>query len=154
VINTSGSTGQPNGVMIPHSAIANHMRWMGLRFPLAAHDHVLQKTSCSFDASIWEFYAPLLAGARLILARPGAHADVAYFIDVIAQEQVTVLQMVPTLLQLLVDHPDFGRCGSLKRIFAGGEVLTSHLAGKAATLGAEVCNLYGPTEATIDASYH
>ena len=63
VIYTSGSTGKPKGVLVQHSAICNHMAWMQSAFPFDAASRVLQKTPISFDASIWEFCAPLLAGA-------------------------------------------------------------------------------------------
>src|SRR6185369_6128752 len=65
VIYTSGSSGQPKGVMVPHRAIANRLLWMQQELPLAASDRVLQKTAFSFDASIWEFFVPLLAGAQV-----------------------------------------------------------------------------------------
>ncbi|HBO1434478.1 TPA: AMP-binding protein, partial [Pseudomonas aeruginosa] len=68
VIYTSGSTGRPKGVGITHGALVNHMRWMQERFQLAAHERVLQRTSSSFDASVWEFWLPLMSGARLHLA--------------------------------------------------------------------------------------
>ena len=71
VIYTSGSTGHPKGVMIPHRAICNHMLWMLGRFPLTESDRVLQKTPISFDASVWEFWAPLMAGSQLVMADPG-----------------------------------------------------------------------------------
>ena len=64
VMYTSGSTGIPKGAMIPHRAICNHMLWMQADFPLCEDDRMLQKTPFSFDASVWEFFAPLLAGAR------------------------------------------------------------------------------------------
>jgi len=152
-IYTSGSTGVPKGVTIPHRAICNHMMWMQEFASFGPDDVVLQKSPCGFDASVWEFYAPLLAGARLVMAMPGGHKDPSYLIHVIREEGVTALQMVPTVLRLLVDEPDFSRCRTLRRIFAGGEVLTSDLARKTAAGGAEVINLYGPTEATIDATY-
>ena len=62
VMYTSGSTGQPKGVMIPHSALSNHMHWMQETFALTAADRVVHKTSISFDASVWELFAPLLVG--------------------------------------------------------------------------------------------
>src|SRR5690242_14554157 len=65
VIYTSGSTGTPKGVLVPHRAICNHMAWTLDRFAVNENDRVLQKTQFSFDASVWEFFAPLLSGARL-----------------------------------------------------------------------------------------
>jgi non-ribosomal peptide synthetase component F len=77
VMFTSRSTGKPKGVMIPHRAICNHMLWMHGAFPLAADDRVLQRTPCNFDASVWEFYAPLMAGARLVMAPPAGRFNPA-----------------------------------------------------------------------------
>lgn len=71
ILYTSGSTGRPKGVKVSHQAISNHMHWMNNEFPLSGEDAVLQKTSINFDASVWEFYAPLTTGARLVLAEPG-----------------------------------------------------------------------------------
>src|SRR5262249_52560234 len=78
VLYTSGSTGEPKGVMVTHRALCNHMLWMRESFALSGADSVLQKTPYSFDASVWEFYAPLLVGARLVMARPGGHRDSVY----------------------------------------------------------------------------
>ncbi len=151
IIYTSGSTGKPKGAMIPHRALANHMRWMQETFQFSKHDRVLQKTSFSFDASIWEFYAPLLAGACLVIARPGGHLDPAYLIKTIVQQQITILQLVPSMLRALLDESDIGTCQSLTSVFCGGEDLTVDLQERFfAALPAQLYNLYGPTECTID----
>jgi natural product biosynthesis luciferase-like monooxygenase protein/amino acid adenylation domain-containing protein len=150
VLYTSGSTGRPKGAMIPHSAIVNHMEWMQRRYPLGPEDAVLQKTPFSFDASVWEFYAPLLVGGRLVLARPGAHRDPADLAAEIARRQVRILQVVPTLLDLLLEEPRFRDCVTLKRVYCGGEALTAEVERRFfAQLGADLINVYGPTEATI-----
>ena len=155
VIYTSGSTGKPKGTMISHRAIVNHMLWMQTTFPISEKDSVLQKTPFSFDASVWEFFAPLLNGARLILARPAGHQDGAYLCEVIVKQNVTILQLVPSLLRVLLNEPLFTNCRSLKRVFCGGEALPGDLVESFfARLGAELNNLYGPTEATIDATSH
>jgi amino acid adenylation domain-containing protein/non-ribosomal peptide synthase protein (TIGR01720 family) len=155
VIYTSGSTGQPKGVMIPHRAICNHMLWMRSEFPLTASDRVLQKTPFSFDASVWEFYAPLLAGGQLILAKPGGHQDNDYLLDSIAQQQVSIVQFVPSQLRSLVTESKISNCQSLRRVFCGGEVLANDLRSSFFDKmpNVELCNLYGPTEATIDTTY-
>ncbi|WP_287314903.1 non-ribosomal peptide synthetase, partial [Moorena sp. SIO1G6] len=154
-IYTSGSTGKPKGVMIPHQALVNHLNWMQTEFPLSVEDKVLQKTPFCFDASVWEFYASLLVGGQLVIAGSGGHQDPAYLIDTINKHSLTILQVVPTLLQMLLSEGTLASCPSLKRVFCGGELLSKDLLSKFETVQkAELINLYGPTEATIDASYY
>ncbi|MCV3211987.1 amino acid adenylation domain-containing protein [Plectonema radiosum NIES-515] len=154
VIYTSGSTGKPKGVMLTHRAICNHMLWMQTDFPLTETDKVLQKTPFSFDASAWEFYLPLLAGAQLVMARPGGHQDSDRLIQTIVEQKITTLQLVPTLLRMLLENDKFANCQSLRNVFCGGEPLTVELQERFfAHLNAELHNLYGPTETCIDATY-
>ncbi|WP_442935876.1 amino acid adenylation domain-containing protein [Nostoc sp.] len=154
VIYTSGSTGKPKGVMLSHRNLCNHMFWMQATFPLTQADKVLQKTPFSFDASVWEFYAPLLVGGQLLLAQPGGHADTAYLLELIAQGQVTTVQFVPSLLQILIEQGGLETCHSLKQIFCGGEALPVALQEKVlSNLNVNLHNLYGPTEACIDATF-
>jgi len=152
VIATSGSTGQPKPVLVTHGALANHMRWMASVYPLGPGDRVLQRTASTFDASVWEFWAPLMQGVPLLMAAPGLHADPHHLVQVMSEQGVTVAQFVPTVLGMVLDQPDAGRCTALRRVFAGGEPLTWALVERArARWQAEVVNLYGPTEVTIDA---
>jgi amino acid adenylation domain-containing protein len=154
VIYTSGTTGRPKGAMVTQGAAVNHMRWMQREFPLSAADRVLQKTPISFDGSVWEFWAPLLAGATVVMARPGGHRDPAYLAAAVDQCGVTVLQLVPTLLQALLHDGGLASCRSLRRVYCGGEALTADLLRSyyATPLGAqaELINVYGPTETAIE----
>jgi amino acid adenylation domain-containing protein len=153
VIYTSGSTGRPKGVVIPHGAIVNRLWWMQRRFPVGPDDRLLQRTSCGFDASIWEIFIPLLSGAALVLADPSPHQDAHHLTALAARERVTVLQLVPSLLQVLLGGGELEACTSLKRLFCGGEALTTEVAERfARRTTAELCNLYGPTEVAIDAT--
>jgi amino acid adenylation domain-containing protein/FkbM family methyltransferase len=154
VIYTSGSTGRPKGVMISHRAINNRLLWMQKEFPLGPEDRVLQKTVYSFDASVWELFVPLISGAQLVMARPGGHRDSSYLVESVAAEGITVMQLVPSMLQVVLEEPRVEAMRGLKRMFCGGEVLPVELQQRFfERVGAGLVNLYGPTEAAIDATY-
>ncbi|MBE9178531.1 amino acid adenylation domain-containing protein [Oculatella sp. LEGE 06141] len=151
VIYTSGSTGQPKGAMNTHRGLSNRLQWMQQAYGLDEGDRVLQKTPFSFDVSVWEFFWPLMTGARLVVAQPGGHQDSAYLVRLINQEQITTLHFVPSMLQAFLEEPDLDRCPSLRRVICSGEALPVALQERFfARLSAELHNLYGPTEAAID----
>ncbi len=102
IIFTSGSTGRPKGVLVGHQAIVNRLLWMQHQYPLGADDAVLQKTPCSFDVSVWEFFWPLMVGARLVMAPPEAHRDPQQLQQLIAQHRITTLHFVPSMLAAFV----------------------------------------------------
>jgi amino acid adenylation domain-containing protein/FkbM family methyltransferase len=155
VIYTSGSTGRPKGVVISHRAICNRLLWLQAQYPLTAQDTLLQKTVFSFDASVWEIFVPLLAGARLVLAQVGGEQDASYLVRTVREERVTVLQVVPSMLALLLEEPGLEELHSLRRVFSGGEALPVAVAARFySRLDAELVNLYGPTESSIDATYY
>ncbi|HLL48423.1 MAG TPA: amino acid adenylation domain-containing protein, partial [Longimicrobiaceae bacterium] len=155
VIYTSGSTGRPKGAMNAHRGVVNRLLWMQAQYGLTCDDVVLQKTPFSFDVSVWEFFWPLLAGARLVLARPEGHRDPAYLAELIERERVTTLHFVPPMLQAFLEAGEPARCGSVRRVVCSGEALPYELTERfrAALPGAELHNLYGPTEAAVDVTY-
>ncbi|WP_433200134.1 non-ribosomal peptide synthetase/MFS transporter [Dactylosporangium sp. CS-047395] len=154
VIYTSGSTGRPKGVPNTHAAIHNRIDWMQRTFALGADDAVLQKTPIGFDVSVWEFFWPLITGARLVLARPGGHRDAAYLRDLIAGAGVTTVHFVPSMLAMFLAEDGIEACTGLRRVVCSGEALPVDLARTALDrLGCPVYNLYGPTEAAIDVSF-
>ncbi|MFC1975075.1 amino acid adenylation domain-containing protein [Chloroflexota bacterium] len=151
VIYTSGSTGQPKGVVIAHQAIGNHLLWRQQTYPLTTHDRFLHKASLSFDISVWEIFAPLIAGARLILARPGGQMDSAYLVRLIADQKITNIHFPPTMLQLFLEEKGVTECSSLQRVFCGGESMPIELKDHFfERLDAELHHQYGPTETTVD----
>ena len=155
VIYTSGSTGEPKGVVNTHRGISNRLLWMQDVYQLSVDDRVMQKTPMSFDVSVWEFFWPLLSGARLVMARPGGQGDSDYLAELIAREQVSTLHFVPSMLQVFVEQEGVAeRCGSVRRVICSGEALPVDLQGRfLKKFAAELHNLYGPTEASVDVSY-
>jgi amino acid adenylation domain-containing protein/thioester reductase-like protein len=151
VIYTSGSTGQPKGCMNTHRGIVNRLLWMQDQYRLSATDRVLQKTPYGFDVSVWEFFWPLLAGARLVIARPGGHKDADYLVRFIADQRVSVVHFVPSMLQVFLQAEGLHRCGSLRHVICSGEALSWDLQEQFfQTFAAALHNLYGPTEAAVD----
>jgi amino acid adenylation domain-containing protein len=151
VIYTSGSTGRPKGAMNTHGGLRNRLLWMQEAYGLGSDDVVLQKTPYSFDVSVWEFFWPLITGARLVVARPGGHRDSAYLAELVAAQGVTTIHFVPSMLQAFVEEPGLDACHTLRRVIASGEALPFDLAERfLARSSAELHNLYGPTEASID----
>ncbi|WP_256602134.1 non-ribosomal peptide synthase/polyketide synthase [Pseudomonas sp. RIT412] len=155
MIYTSGSTGKPKGAGNTHAALFNRLAWMQEVYQLDATDAVLQKTPFSFDVSVWEFFWPLMVGARLVMAQPGDHRDPALLTALIADQQITTLHFVPSMLAAFMAQDDLSGCASLKRIVCSGEALPADLARD--TLqhlpNAGLFNLYGPTEAAIDVTH-
>jgi len=152
VIYTSGSTGQPKGVINEHSGVVNRLLWMQDAYQLSSADTVLQKTPFSFDVSVWEFFWPLMTGARLVMARPEGHKDPLYLSDIIEREHITTLHFVPSMLDVFLAHADTARCSSLRQVMCSGEALPGSVVRrfKQQLSGSQLHNLYGPTEAAVD----
>ncbi|HHO8486925.1 enterobactin non-ribosomal peptide synthetase EntF [Klebsiella pneumoniae] len=158
IIFTSGSTGRPKGVMVGQTAIVNRLLWMQNRYPLSADDVVAQKTPCSFDVSVWEFWWPFIAGAQLVMAEPEAHRDPQAMQQFFARYGVTTTHFVPSMLAAFVaslDADSVAACRTLRRVFCSGEALPTELCREWERLtGAPLHNLYGPTEAAVDVSWY
>ncbi|WP_394211426.1 amino acid adenylation domain-containing protein [Enterovibrio calviensis] len=155
VIFTSGSTGLPKGVVNTQGALQNRLGWMQEAYALDADDCVLQKTPFSFDVSVWEFFWPLMVGARLAVAEPESHRQPALLHNIIRDQNVTTLHFVPSMLHAFLSETAVSECESLSRIICSGEALPAELAGEVLTQlpQCELHNLYGPTEAAIDVSH-
>jgi amino acid adenylation domain-containing protein len=159
LIYTSGTTGRPKGVLVSHKAIINRILWMQNEYQLTTTDVVLQKTPCSFDVSVWEFFWAPMIGASLVMAEPEAHRDPDLLMQTIHQFGVTTLHFVPSMLAIFTASmqeiaSEQARCSSLKQVFCSGEALLKAQASAfKETFNAQLHNLYGPTEAAVDVTY-
>ncbi|MFI6363201.1 amino acid adenylation domain-containing protein [Nocardia sp. NPDC050630] len=154
VIFTSGSTGRPKGVAISHAAIHNQTTWMSAQYQLRVGDVYLQKTATTFDVSLWGYFMPLRAGAKLVVATHDGHRDPSYIAETIAAHGVTVTDFVPSMLTLFAAHTPAGSCPTLRDIFVIGEALPPETVDAVRAISnARVHNLYGPTEAAVSVTY-
>src|SRR5260370_165910 len=150
MIYTSASTGKPKAVMVEHQQLRNQLLWAGNAVPLDSQDSVLQKASFSFDASILEIFLPLACGAKIVIAEPGKEQDVDYLVRLAIEGNVTYVDLVPSLLEGLLEHPMMEQWTSLRVMSSGAEVLRPELvAGFYSKSRAVLWNTYGPTEATV-----
>ncbi|HLP48742.1 MAG TPA: amino acid adenylation domain-containing protein [Candidatus Kapabacteria bacterium] len=165
IIYTSGSTGNPKGVLIEHHSLVNRLNWMQKAYPIDERDTILQKTTFTFDVSVWEIFWWSMVGARLFLLSPGGEKDPGLITQTIERNNITTMHFVPSMLSAFLDYlQQAGERGqakklvTLKQVIASGEALLPtqvelfiYLSTK--TNGTLLANLYGPTEATIDVSY-
>ena len=154
VIYTSGSTGRPKGVMAEHRGVLNFLHWHLAAFGIEAGDRLLHRTSASFDVSLWEMFAPLMAGAALVVARPDGQRDPAYLARLIREQGVTVAELMPSMLRLFLAEPATARCRSLRQMLSGAEELPPATADMLSAVlpGVLLANEYGPTETTVVAT--
>lgn len=155
VIYTSGTTGNPKGVCNIHRGLVNRLWWMQDKYRLSLRDSVLQKTPYNFDVSVWEFFWPIITGAKLVVAPPEAHKDPRELARLIRHYEITTIHFVPSMLGIFLEEPEAVFCKSLRYVIASGEALPFALQEKFYEVleNAELHNLYGPTEAAIDVSY-
>ncbi|MEV7463440.1 amino acid adenylation domain-containing protein [Streptomyces rubiginosohelvolus] len=153
---TSGSTGRPKGVCVPHSAVANRLRWAQDTYRLTEDDRVLLKTPATFDVSVWELFWPLLTGATLVTAGPDDHRDPTALARLLREHRITTVHFVPSMLTAFTGVAAPDDCASLRRVLASGETLTPAAADGLLRLAphTELHNLYGPTEAAVDVTAH
>lgn len=159
VIYTSGSTGKPKGVAVEHQAIVNRLLWAQSQYPLFPDDAIMQKTPTTFDVSVWELFAPFMAGARLVIARPEGHKDPLYMAELAKSQGVTVMHFVPSMLRIFLEDRTAvaNLCASkVRRVHCSGEALSTAIRDRffAEMAGVELLNLYGPTECAVDVTHH
>ncbi|WP_338910436.1 non-ribosomal peptide synthase/polyketide synthase [Mycetohabitans rhizoxinica] len=155
---TSGSTGQPKGVMTRHGGAANYLNFLVRHYRVSEKDVVLNVASLAFDASVRDLIGPLIAGARVVLI-PTAHAKEPHrYVGALHEQRVTaLLSITPSLLRSVCQVAEHrGVCDALRLILVSGEALDAQLVARVhQTLGAQVqvFNQYGPTECTMTSTW-
>jgi amino acid adenylation domain-containing protein len=158
VLYTSGSSGRPKGVEGTHRGAINRMRWMWERYPFQAGEVCCQKTNVGFVDSVWEIFGPLLAGVPSVILPQEAVLDPEELLQILAEQRVTRIVLVPSLLRALLEHaPNLEeRLPELKLWSCSGEVLTWELARRfrKGYPGAKLLNIYGSSEVAADVTWH
>ncbi|MER6066528.1 amino acid adenylation domain-containing protein [Streptomyces sp. NPDC001792] len=151
---TSGSSGRPKPVAVPHGALANRLDWSQRAYPLRPDDRVLALAAPVFDFAVWEMLAPLLSGASVITA-PDLKESTAGLGALLRETGSTVAHLVPSLIGGLLDEPGPADGSALRLLLVGGEAFPARLLEELrAALPCEVIHQYGPAEAAIDATFH
>jgi len=159
VIYTSGSTGKPKGVLIEHRGMVNHL-WAKVRdLGLDPTDRVAQTARSSFDISVWQFLAPLIAGSSVEIIDDEKAQDGIQLARTAERMAVSVLETVPVLLGSMLDRSTRSdvpiRFDALRWMVATGEALPRELCWRwvAAYPGIPLLNAYGPTECSDDVTH-
>lgn len=157
VIYTSGSTGNPKGAMIEHAGMLNHMQAKINDLGLNETSIVAQNASQCFDISVWQFLSALIVGGKTVIFPEEAVISPSKFVSKLIEEQVTVLEVVPSYLGLVIDYIKFKKkkLENLKYMIVTGETLKPGLVSMWFELFPEIVmvNAYGPTEASDDITH-
>lgn len=159
VIYTSGSTGQPKGCMLEHRGVVNRIEWMWRQYGLNQTDVVLQKTTFTFDVSVWELFMPLAWGCKMVLAAKEDVYAPERMLQLIETHGITCMHFVPSMMNLFVAALEQNsslkeKMNSLRAVMTSGEALPMSLVSRwRAVSSLPIHNLYGPTEASIDVTY-
>ncbi|MGA9119260.1 MAG: amino acid adenylation domain-containing protein, partial [Bacteroidota bacterium] len=149
IIYTSGSTGKPKGAMLCHRGLCNLAAAQKRVFAIDASSKILQFSSLSFDASVWETVMVLLNGATLCLTSRDVVASGSDLVALLDNQNITTVTLPPSVLAVLPERPLL----NLRTIITAGEKCSADLVGRWAR-GRDFFNAYGPTETTVCASVH
>ncbi len=159
VIYTSGSTGLPKGAMVEHRGMINHLYAKIKDLHLTAGDIVAQTAPQSFDISVWQFLSTLILGGQIEIFPDAIAADPMRLLQGTAQQQITILEVVPSLLRTMVDEIGRGLApdlSCLRYMIPTGEALPPNLARQwlRHCPAIPLVNAYGPTECSDDVTHY
>ncbi|MGW1028154.1 non-ribosomal peptide synthetase [Streptomyces sp. NPDC002577] len=154
---TSGSTGEPKGAMCEHAGMLNHLYAKIDDLEIAAGQVVAQTAPQCFDISLWQSVSALLVGGRTLLVEQDVILDVERFVDKIARERVSVLQVVPSYLEVVLTYLEQHARGlpDLRYVSVTGEALKKELVQRwfTAKRHVKLVNAYGLTETSDDTNH-
>ncbi|GAA1693136.1 hypothetical protein GCM10009733_106320 [Nonomuraea maheshkhaliensis] len=166
---TSGSTGRPKGAVVEHQGMLNHLHAKVVDLGLTAGDTVAQTAPLGFDISIWQLLCPLVVGGRVRVVGDATAYDSVAFARLVGAEDITIVELVPTMVRLLLDDlatasrtgpsddpSGTGPLGGLRWMLATGEELPTEVARRwlREMPHAGLVNAYGPTECSDDVTHH
>lgn len=150
---TSGSTGEPKGVLGTHLGLAHFLDWQRANFPIGPGDRNAQLTALSFDVVLRDIFFPLTSGACLCIPERDSLLDARRILDWMSSSGITVMHSVPSLMKAWLQAEHGARpFRFIRYIFFAGEPLTDALLASfraASSPSAHIVNLYGPTETTL-----
>ncbi len=161
IIYTSGTTGKPKGVMVEHHSVINRIDWMVRQYHVTEQDRLLQKTTFTFDVSVWEIFMGVFVGATLYLLRENEEKDPGAIAESLVKNDITMIHFVPSMLNAFLGYleinPDFlMKIKKLRYVFASGEALKRDIVRRfyEQFKKTALINLYGPTECTVDVTHY
>ena len=146
VLYTSGSSGRPKGVEIPHRASVNFLWHFKQALPMGPEDICLALATFTFDIAGLEIWLPLISGARCVMAPGGAVMDTDRLARLLGESRVTVAQATPVTWRMLQESG--WTPGAHMKLISCGEALPQDLSDWMTATGAAAWNGYGPTETT------
>jgi amino acid adenylation domain-containing protein len=159
VLYTSGSTGRPKGCMIENRSAINHLEWMWQHYGFNHEDIILQKTTFTFDLSVWEIFLPLCYGTKMVLCHREDIGSPERILSLIAINKITIGHFVPSMFTAFLNFFEReyieDRLKSLRIIMSGGEALpVAAVRSWYSKTDIPLYNLYGPTEATLNVTHY
>ncbi|CAF4287367.1 unnamed protein product, partial [Adineta steineri] len=168
IVFTSGSTGTPKAVQIRHRNLTAYTQSLVEMTAFKTSDNVIQIASCSFDNHFQDIFVTLMIGAGLVMLHPHGNKDLTYFIQQLMDKDVTVLEAVPSYLDILCQHLEIQNANEclkkLRTLSSGGDVLTNQImprlkkyasvpSSSSPSDGCRLWNTYGQAEVTITTTY-